>query len=108
MRMSFMFGAVALLTGINLFYIPFQPVHALWGAALSVVFILLNILADRMRLWSGVPWTLAAGVIIAAMLQGQEPGEGLRMLVTVFAFMASVWYAVTQFRKEKRDSLHRS
>ena len=31
MRMSVMFGAVALLTGINLFYIPFQSVHALWG-----------------------------------------------------------------------------
>lgn len=31
MRMSGMFGTVALLTGINLFYIPFQPVHALWG-----------------------------------------------------------------------------
>ena len=61
----------------HLFYIPFQPVHALWGAGLSVAFILLNILADKMRLWSGVPWTIAAGVIIAAMLQGQEPGEGL-------------------------------
>ncbi|WP_200780705.1 hypothetical protein [Klebsiella oxytoca] len=103
MRMSVMYGAVALLTGINLFYIPFQPVEALWGAGLSVAFILLNILADKMRLWSGVPWTIAAGVIMAAMLQGQGPGEGLRMLVTVFAFMASVWYCIVQYIKEKKS-----
>lgn len=32
MRMSLMFAAVTLLTGINLFFIPFQPVPALWGA----------------------------------------------------------------------------
>lgn len=106
MRMSVMFGVVALLTGINLFYIPFQPVYAVWGAGLSVAFILLNILADKMRFWSGVPWTMAAAVIIAAILKGQEPGEGLRVLVTIFAFMASVWYAVTQFRKEKRHDPH--
>ncbi|MDR8602539.1 membrane protein, partial [Klebsiella pneumoniae] len=28
--MSLMFAAVTLLTGINLFFIPFQPVPALW------------------------------------------------------------------------------
>jgi hypothetical protein len=28
MRMSLMFAAVTLLTGINLFFIPFQPVPA--------------------------------------------------------------------------------
>ncbi|HDS6520130.1 TPA: hypothetical protein QHW61_005198 [Klebsiella oxytoca] len=105
MRMSVMYGAVALLTGINLFYIPFLPVQALWGAGLSVAFIVLNILADRLRLWSGVPWTIAAGVIMAAMFKGQEPGEGLRMLVTVFAFMASVWYCVVHYREEKVSRL---
>jgi hypothetical protein len=31
MRMSLMFAAVTLLTGINLIFIPFQPVPALWG-----------------------------------------------------------------------------
>nr|AOZ86929.1 hypothetical protein A7K74_13 [Klebsiella pneumoniae subsp. pneumoniae] len=31
MRMSLMFAAVTLLTGINLLFIPFQPVPALWG-----------------------------------------------------------------------------
>lgn len=29
--MSLMFAAVTLLTGINLLFIPFQPVPALWG-----------------------------------------------------------------------------
>lgn len=37
MRMSLMFAAVTLLTGINLFFIPFQPVPALWGAILGTV-----------------------------------------------------------------------
>ncbi|MCW9490384.1 hypothetical protein ORL56_24095 [Klebsiella michiganensis] len=105
MRMSVMFGAVNRYQSF-LYSVP--ACSRLMGAGLSVAFILLNILADKMRLWSGVPWTIAAGVIIAAMLQGQEPGEGLRVLVTVFAFMASVWYAVTQFRKEKRDDLRSS
>lgn len=31
MRISLMFAAVTLLTGINLLFIPFQPVPALWG-----------------------------------------------------------------------------
>ena len=30
MRMSLMFAAVTLLTGINLFFIPFQPVPVLF------------------------------------------------------------------------------
>lgn len=37
--MSLMFTAVTLLTGINLLFIPFQPVPALWGAGLAVAFI---------------------------------------------------------------------
>ena len=43
MRMSLMFAAVTLLTGINLFFIPFQPVPALWGAILAVAFVLINV-----------------------------------------------------------------
>jgi hypothetical protein len=34
--MSLMFAAVTLLTGINLFFIPFQPVSALRGAGNAV------------------------------------------------------------------------
>ena len=51
MRMSLMFAAVTLLTGINLFFIPFQPVPALWGAILAVAFVLINVVADKLRLW---------------------------------------------------------
>ena len=54
MRMSLMFAAVTLLTGINLFFIPFQPVPALWGGILAVAFILMNVAADKLHLWSGV------------------------------------------------------
>lgn len=54
MRMSLMFAAVTLLTGINLFFIPFQPVPALWGAILAVAFVLINVVADKLRLWSGI------------------------------------------------------
>lgn len=38
MRMSLMFAAVTILTGINLLFIPFLPVPALWGAGLAVAF----------------------------------------------------------------------
>lgn len=51
MRMSLMFTAVTLLIGINLLFIPFQPVPALWGAGLVVAFILINAVADKLRLW---------------------------------------------------------
>lgn len=47
MRMSLMFAAVTLLTGINLLFIPFLPVPALWGAGLAVAFILMNVVADK-------------------------------------------------------------
>nr|AHJ80525.1 hypothetical protein [Klebsiella pneumoniae]AIM48481.1 hypothetical protein [Enterobacter cloacae]AOZ86928.1 hypothetical protein A7K74_12 [Klebsiella pneumoniae subsp. pneumoniae]QUW40643.1 hypothetical protein [Raoultella ornithinolytica]UMW97167.1 hypothetical protein [Escherichia coli]UUW42326.1 hypothetical protein [Klebsiella michiganensis]UUW42590.1 hypothetical protein [Citrobacter portucalensis] len=35
------------------------------------------------------------------MLKGKEPGDELRVLITVFAFLASAWYSVVQYRKEK-------
>lgn len=48
--MSLMFEAVTFLTGINLLFIPFLPVPALWGAILAVAFILMNVVADKLRL----------------------------------------------------------
>ncbi|EOZ9308919.1 hypothetical protein ABQ455_21785 [Citrobacter freundii] len=99
MRISLMFAAVTLLTGINLLFIPFQPVPALWGAGLSIAFILMNVVADKLRLWSGVAWIIVAGIIITLMLK--EPGDEFRVLITVFAFLASAWYSVVQYRKEK-------
>ncbi|WP_407205226.1 hypothetical protein [Enterobacter cloacae] len=90
-----------LLTGINLLFIPFQPVPALWGGILAVAFILINVAADKLRLWSGVAWIIVAGIIIMLMLKGKEPGDELRVLITVFAFLASAWYSVVQYRKEK-------
>lgn len=101
MRMSLMFAAVTLLTGINLLFIPFLPVPALWGAGLAVAFILMNVAADKLRLWSGVTWFIVAGIIMAVILKGKEPGDELRVLITVFAFLASAWYSVVQYRKEK-------
>ncbi|EBT4732568.1 hypothetical protein CK283_22770 [Salmonella enterica] len=96
MRMSLMFAAVTLLTGINLLFIPFQPVPALWGAGLAIAFILINVVADKLRLW-----IIVAGIIITLMLKGKEPGDEFRVLITVFAFLASAWYSVVQYRKEK-------
>lgn len=99
--MSLMFAAVTLLTGINLLFIPFQPVPALCGGILAVAFILINVVADKLRLWSGVAWIIVAGIIITLMLKGKEPGDELRVLITVLAFLASTWYSVVQYRKEK-------
>ena len=89
---------------INLFFIPFQPVPALWGAILAVAFVLINVVADKLRLWSGIVWIIVAGIIITLMLKGKEPGDELRGLITVFAFLASAWYCVVQYRKEKGES----
>ncbi|ECC3554187.1 hypothetical protein AU825_18305 [Salmonella enterica subsp. salamae] len=101
MRMSLMFAVVTLLTGINLLFIPFQPVPALWGASLAFTFILINVVADKLCLLSGFAWIFVAGIIISLMLKGKEPGDELRVLITVFAFLASAWYSIVQYRKEK-------
>ena len=101
MRMSLMFAAVTLLTGINLFFIPFQPVPALWGAILAVAFVLINVVADKLRLWSGIAWIIVAGIVMTMMLKGKEPGNELRMVINVFAFLSSAWYSVALYRKEK-------
>lgn len=61
----------------------------------------MNVLADKLRLWSGVAWIIVAGLIITLMLKGKEPDYELRVLITVFAFMASAWYSFVQYRKEK-------
>jgi hypothetical protein len=96
-----MFAAVTLLTGINLLFIPFLPLPALWGAILAVAFILMNVVADKLLLWSGVAWMIVAGIIMTVMLTGKEPGDELRVLITVFAFLASAWYSVVRYKKEK-------
>lgn len=101
MRMSVMFAVVALFTGINLLYNPFQPVSALWGATLAVAFVLINVVADKMRLWTGVAWIIVAGIVMTMMLKGKEPGNELRMVINVFAFLSSAWYSVALYRKEK-------
>jgi hypothetical protein len=64
------------------------------GAILAVAFVLINVVADKLRLWSGIAWIIVAGIIITLMLKGKEPGDELRGLITVFAFLASAWYAL--------------
>jgi hypothetical protein len=70
------------------------------GAILAVAFILMNVVADKMRLWSGVAWIIVAGVIMTMMLKGKEPGDELRVVINVFAFLSSAWYSVALYRKE--------
>jgi hypothetical protein len=71
--------------------VPSQPVHALWEAILAVAFILVNVVAGKMRIWNAVAWIIVAGIIMAVMLKGKEPGKQLRVLITVFAYLASAW-----------------
>ena len=105
MRMSALFAITCLLSAFNLVFMPFHPVMMLWAFGLSVAFIIVNIIADRLRLWSGIAWAMAAAVIVAFMLNGAELNEENRVLNSTFAFLASAWYAGVQFRKEKRESL---
>lgn len=71
------------------------------GGILVVAFILINVVADKLRLWSDIAWIIVAGIIITLMLKEKEPGDELRVLITVFAFLASAWYSIVQYRKEK-------
>lgn len=89
-----------LFTGISLLFIPFQPLPALKGATLTIAFTLINIVEDKMRLWSGVAWIIVAGIIMAVMLKGKEAGEKLRVLITVFALLTSAWDSIMQYRKK--------
>ena len=82
MRMSLMFAAVTLLTGINLFLFRFS-LFRLCGGYPAVAFVLINVVADKLRLWSGIAWIIVAGIIITLMLKGKEPGDELRGLITV-------------------------
>lgn len=56
------------------------------GAITAVAFVLINVVADKLRLWSGIAWIIVAGIIITLMLKGKEPGDEFRVLITVFAF----------------------
>ncbi|MDM4095949.1 hypothetical protein [Klebsiella oxytoca] len=105
MRMSVLFALTSVFSAFNLVFMPFHPVMMLWAFGLSVAFILVNIIADRLRLWSGIVWGIAAAVIVVFMLNGAEPDEENRVLISSFACLVSAWYAVIQFRKEKRESL---
>lgn len=50
MRMSLMFAAFALFSGVNLLFVPFLPEPALWGVILTAAFIMINVVSDKMRL----------------------------------------------------------
>ncbi|VCY94094.1 hypothetical protein BANRA_05718 [Klebsiella pneumoniae] len=100
MRMSLMFAAVTLLTGINLFLFR-SACSGSVGAIPAVAFVLINVVADKLRLWSGIAWIIVAGIIITLMLKGKEPGDEFRVLITV-SLSASIWYSVAQFRKENK------
>ncbi|MEQ0277536.1 hypothetical protein [Klebsiella sp. CN_Kp100] len=104
MRMSALFAITCLLSAFNLVFMPFHPVMMLWAFGLAIAFILVNVIADRLRLWSGVAWGIAAAVIVAFMLNGAQPDEENRVLISSFACLVSAWYAVIHFRKEKRES----
>ncbi|TYD52637.1 hypothetical protein, partial [Klebsiella pneumoniae] len=54
---------------------------ALWGAILAVAFVLINVVAEKLLLWSGMAWIIVAGIIITLMLKGKEPGDELRVLI---------------------------
>jgi hypothetical protein len=91
--MSVLFAITCLFSAFNLVFMPFHPVMMLWAFGLSVAFIIVNIIADRLRLWSGIAWAMAAAVIVAFMLNGAEPDEENRVLISTFACLASAWYA---------------
>ncbi|MEQ0108056.1 MULTISPECIES: hypothetical protein [Klebsiella] len=105
MRMSVLFALTSVFSAFNLVFMPFHPFMMLWAFWLSIAFILVNVISDRLRLWSGIAWGIAAAVIVVFMLNGAEPDEENRVLISTFACLASAWYAGVQFRKEKRESL---
>ncbi|QSW17704.1 hypothetical protein J1F62_29895 (plasmid) [Klebsiella michiganensis] len=105
MRMSALFALTFILTALNLVFMPLHPFMMLWAFCLAIAFILVNVIADRLRLWSGVAWGIAAAVIVAFMLNDAQPDEENRVLISSFACLVSAWYAVAQFRKEKGESL---
>jgi hypothetical protein len=55
-RMSALFALTSVFSAFNLVFMPFHPVMMLWAFGLSVAFIIVNIIADRLRLWSGIAW----------------------------------------------------
>ncbi|HDS6410541.1 hypothetical protein [Klebsiella oxytoca] len=105
MRMSVLFALTFILTALNLVFMPFHPFMMLWAFGLSIVFILVNVIADRLRLWSGIAWAMAAAVMVIFMLSDAQPDEENRVLISSFACLVSAWYAVVQLRKEKGESL---
>ena len=105
MRVSVLFALTSVFSALNLVFMPFHPFMMLWAFGLSIGFILVNVIADRLRLWSGIAWGMAAAVIVVFMLNGREPDAENRVLISTFACLASAWYAGVQFRKEKSESL---
>ncbi|VEC46272.1 Uncharacterised protein [Klebsiella aerogenes] len=75
MRMSLMFAAVTLLTGIKPVFYSVSACSGSVGAILAIAFVLINVVADKLRLWSGIAWIIVAGIIITLMLKGKEPGD---------------------------------
>ncbi len=104
MRMSVLFALTSVFSAFNLVFMPFHPLMMLWAFWLSIAFILVNVIADRLRLWSGIAWGIAAAVLVVFMLNGAQPNEENRVLISTFACLASAWYAGVQFRKEMLES----
>jgi hypothetical protein len=98
--MSALFALTSVFSALNLVFMPFHPVMMLWAFGLSVAFIIVNIIADRLRLWSGIAWGMAAAVIVAFMLNGAQPDEENRVLISSFACLSQ--HGMPGFSSEKR------
>lgn len=46
--MSALFALTSVFSALNLVFMPFHPVMMLWAFGLSVAFIIVNIIADRL------------------------------------------------------------
>lgn len=92
------FLAVALITGLNLVHYPFTTAPTVWGAILAAFFIWTNYLADKYKMWIGIVWFIISAVIAVYVLSGRGLDEAMRITVSTFSFVGSLFYAHKHYK----------
>lgn len=105
MRLSVLFALTFMLTVFNLVFMQFYLLIILWATGSALAFVFLNVIGEKLHLWSGVAWEIAAACVVIFIIVGELPGDEIREGITTFSGIICAWYAAVLFRKEKRESL---
>lgn len=95
--MFWLYVMLAVLMGINLLTLPLMLVPLMWGMAFSIMFIWVNYLSVKYKIWTGIFWLLGSAIVGVYIFNGRDLGIEMRITVSMFSCFSGLWYACKEY-----------